>query len=315
MDTHNKTHSLVESSILTSIAVVLMLMNVYVPIFSLIGVFLWPIPITLLYVKHGVKYSILSLFVTFIIIAIVLDPISALGLVTMYGLLGVVLGYCISSKRSAAVSISIMAIVAFLSTMALYKLFSSIIGMDIISQGIKGLTQSYNASQSMYTKIGVTKGAFKEYISYFTVMVPSVFILYSLLVAFVSYLLTQKILKRFKYSISEISPFSEWYIPSKVSFGIMLIFVISFILVRIGMQNGESYFTNANILFNYTFTINALAFVAALLKRNNIKKPLSWVIIIFCILPPISTYLFFLGVIDYILDYRKLDPSRKRLIK
>ena len=41
MDRHNNTHSLVESSILTSIAIVLILMNVYLPVFFLIGIFSW----------------------------------------------------------------------------------------------------------------------------------------------------------------------------------------------------------------------------------------------------------------------------------
>jgi uncharacterized protein YybS (DUF2232 family) len=312
MDRHNNTHSLVESSILTSIALVLILMTVYLPVFYIIGVFLWPIPITLMYIRHGVKFSILSLIVTFIITALVAGPISAVGLVVIYGLLGVVLGYCITSKRSAVISIIIMAVAAFLSTMVIYKLFASITGVDIISQVINVLNKSYSESQSMYTKMGVSKEAFTTIISTLRTILPSVFILYSIVLAFVSYLLTQKILKRFKYNIPVISPISEWYIPSKVSFGIILIFGISFLLLKSGIQNGDSYFVNANILFNYTFTINALAFVVAFLKKKNIKKPFNWVVIIFCILPPISTYLFFLGVFDYILDYRKLDPSRKR---
>lgn len=321
MDRQNNTHALVESSILTSIAVVLVLMNYYLPIFFLIGMFLWPIPITLIYIRNGAKFSIISLAVTFIITAMVTDPISAIGLVAIYGLLSVVLGYCITRKKTAVISILIMSVAAFLSTMALYKLLSFVTGQDIISQGIKMITQSYSTAKSMYTNMGVSKSVIDTTMASLPssdtirMIVPSVFILYSVLVAFFSYLLTQKILKKFKYNISKISPISEWYIPSKVSIGIILVFLISFILVKAGMKNGDSYFINANILFNYTFMINAIAFIMAMLKKKNIGKPLSWVIIVFCILPPISTYLFFVGIIDYVFDYRKLDSTRKRYVK
>lgn len=124
MDRQNRTKALVESSILTAAAVVLILMCLYLPAFFLVGLFIWPIPITLIYIRHGFKYSLLSLVVTYIITAMTSDPVTALGLVMVYGLLGVVLGYAVNSKKTASVSLVIMSTAAFLSTMAVFKLFS-----------------------------------------------------------------------------------------------------------------------------------------------------------------------------------------------
>lgn len=318
MNKTNNTKALVESSILTSIAIVLILMSIYLPIVSIAVIFIWPIPITFIYVRHGMKYGILSLVITFLITSMIAGPLTALGLVVVYGLLSLVLGYCITTKKSSATSIIIMAIAALLSTMVLYKIFSAITGQDIIARGMKLMTETQGTYKDIYIKMGIPKDTIEKTMGYFPsidvlkMILPAAFILYSIGVAFICYLLTQKILKRFKYFISEIKPLSEWYIPFRISFGIIIIFGISFLFMRAGVQNGEGYFVNANILFNYTFTINALAFVAAFMKKRGIRRPVSWLVMIFCILPPIGTYLFFLGVFDYIIDYRKLDPSRKR---
>lgn len=321
MNRQNNTKALVESSILTAVAVVLILMCIYLPAFFLIGLFIWPIPITLIYIRHGVKYSILSLVVTYIITAMSSDPVTALGLVMVYGLLGVVLGYCVNSKKATSVTLIIMSSAAFLSTMAVFKLFSLVSGQDVISQGINMLTKSYSTAKSMYLSMGMSKETVDKAMAalpkpeILRMIIPAGFITYSIIVSFICYIFTEKILKRFKHEIPTIKPLSEWYIPSKVSFGIIIIFIVSAIIMNSGMKNGESYFINANIIFDFVFTINAIAWLSWMLKKRNITKVLRWVVVIIAIMPPIGGYIYLVGIFDYILDYRKLDNSRRKPAK
>lgn len=321
MDGQNYTKAMVESGILTLIAIVLILMSIYIPVFSLVGVFIWPIPITLIYIKHGMKYSLSSLLITFIISMLTSGPLTALSLVVVFGVMGFVLGYCIKSKEPVSISILILSVTAFLCTLVSTQIFSVVMGQNIISQGIKVLTLARDSTKAMYIKMAMSKESIDTAMAAIpspnTIMMalPALIIIYSVTIAVLSYLLTQKILKRFKYNIPQISPLSEWYIPSKISFGIILIFGISYLLMASGMENGQNYFINANLIFNYAFTINGVAFVAGFLKRKNILKPVRWIVIILCILPPIGSYIYFIGVFDYMMDYRKLDPYRRRPIK
>lgn len=321
MDRQNNTKALVESSILTAVAVVLIIMSLYIPAFILIGAFIWPIPITFIYIRHGVKFSLLSLLVTYIITTMISDPVSAFGLVAIYGLLGVVLGYCVATKKSVSVSIVIMSVAAFLSTIAMFKMVTLVTGQDIISQGINTLSQSTEAVKSMYLKMGISKESVDKVMAAMPdpksilLILPALLIAYSIFTSFICYILTEKILKRFKYQMPKIKPLSEWYIPARVSFGIILIFGISVLLMISGFKNGQNYFLNANIIFVFSFTINALGFISSFLEKKGVVKPLKWIIIIFCLFTPIGNYLYLIGIFDYIFDYRKLDPYRRRPVK
>ena len=321
MDRHNDTKAMVESGILTSVAIVLILMSLYIPVFILVGIFIWPIPITLIYIKHGMKYSLSSLFITFVVSMMTFDPLTAFTLVIVFGSMGFVLGYCIKSKKAVSISILILSATAFLCTLVSTQILSVIMGQNIISQGIKALTLARDSTKGMYIKMAMSKESINTAMaaiptpSMIMMVLPALIITYSVSMAVFSYLITQKILKRFKYNIPQISPLSEWYIPSKISFGIILVFGISYLLMATGAENGQSYFINASLIFNYAFTINGIAFVAGFLRKKNILKPIRWVIILFCILPPIGSFIYFIGVFDYMIDYRKLDPFRARPIK
>jgi uncharacterized protein YybS (DUF2232 family) len=318
MDGQNNTKSMVESGIFTAVAVVLILMCYFLPGFVLIGIFVWPIPITLIYMRHGAKYSIMSLVVTFIITAMTTDLLTAIGFVSVYGLLGLVLGYCISSKKAVSTSIFILSGAALASTMAVFKLFAVVTGQDVISQGITMLTKTYQTTKDMYLSMGMSKETVKTFMATLPtaetikMIIPAGFLTYSVTAAFICYLITQKVLKRFRYAIPPIKPFSEWYIPSRASFAIITIFGVSFLLMYSGIENGQQYFVNANLIFNYAFTINAIAFASWFLKKREVNRILRIIIIIFCIMPPIGAVLYLLGVFDYIFDFRKLDPIRKK---
>lgn len=321
MSRQNDTKALVESSILTAIAVVLILMCLYVPAFFLVGLFIWPIPITFIYVRSGMKYSAMSLVVTYVITAMTFDPVTAIGLVSVYGLLGLVLGYCITSKKGVAQSILIMGIAAFVSTMAVFKIFVLISGQDIISQGINSVTQSYSATRGVYLKMGVSKASVDKMMASLPKaetlksILPAGFIIYSVVVAFLCYIFTQIIFKRFKYNIPEIKPLSEWYLPAKVSFGIILIFGVSALMMATGFKNGQNYYINANLIFINSFGVIGIAFISSFLKKRKINKAIRIIAIIFCILPPIGTFIYFVGIFDYMVDYRKLDATRRRPIE
>jgi uncharacterized protein YybS (DUF2232 family) len=317
----NSTKALVESGVLTTLAIVLILLSIYIPVFLFIGVFIWPIPITYIYAKHGMKYSISSLVVTYIIASITSDPITAFFLVVLYGVLGVVLGYCIKSKKSVSISITILAICGFISTMIILKVLQLVTGQDMITQFVNAIGAMSEELRNSLLKSGMSKEKVKQMMMAFPdpitikAILPALFMACSFVIAFLCYFITQKILKKIKYNIPEISPLSEWYVPSRVAIGIIIVFLLSIALSYFGVNNGNNYYINATLILNYTFTINGLGFIASFFKKRQVPKYFRWVIITICILTPIASLLFYVGIFDYMLDFRKLDKSRKRPIE
>ena len=56
-----RTRSLVEGGILSAMAIVFALISVYIPVLGMFVNLLWPVPIILLGVRHGFRWSFLCL--------------------------------------------------------------------------------------------------------------------------------------------------------------------------------------------------------------------------------------------------------------
>lgn len=317
MKQNNSTKAIVESGILTAIAVILVLLSFYVPLFSIVGLFLWPIPITLIYVKHGFKYSLLALIVTGLLAAITSDPISALGIVLDYGFLSLVLGYCIVNKKSSGYTIAAMSTIAFASLILVIKLTGLLMGQDLIDELIKQSSTSFDIAKSLYTKLGLSKDQLaalsKNMLSpqLLRMIVPTILLASAVFMSFITYAITRKIFKRFGYDIPKIKPFSEWYMPTGLAMGIIGLVFLGYGAYYFKVTNGELFFSNTNLLFQLAFLINGYSVFDFYLKKWNIAKVIRILIILFAISPPFSYLALYVGIFEYAFNFRKLDQNRR----
>lgn len=83
-----KTSAMVEAGILAAVAIVMALISMYVPVLGAFVNFVWPLPIVICGCRHGLKWSIMTLLVATVIIAMIISPINAFFLAAIFGLLG-----------------------------------------------------------------------------------------------------------------------------------------------------------------------------------------------------------------------------------
>lgn len=57
MENKNSTRSIVEAGLMSAMVLVLMLLNAYVPVLGYMGLFILPLPITMLVVRHNLKVA------------------------------------------------------------------------------------------------------------------------------------------------------------------------------------------------------------------------------------------------------------------
>ncbi|WP_035166118.1 YybS family protein [Caloramator sp. ALD01] len=319
MQNRTSTRSIVEAGLLTAINVVLILASIYVPFLYFVGIFLWPIPIALTFLRHNFKYSLLSVIATGAIVAFTVDPITAVSFAIIYGALGLVMGYCIKKQKSVITTFTFMSIVVFISTAVLIKLSNLILGQDILKSMIQMLDESVKITKEIYGGLGVPQeqidSLLKKLIPSPDIIImvfPVTMLLYSLMSALVSYLFAYKIFNRFGYKVEKIKPLSQWYIPVKLATAILVIVLVSFILVVTKFPNALSYYYNAQILFSFVFTINGIAAVDFYFIKREMKGFLRFLIIFFIMTSPLSNIIFIIGIMDYIFNYRKLDYKRIR---
>ena len=68
-----RTRSLVEGGILSAMAIVFALISVYIPVLGMFVNLVWPVPIVLLGVRHGFRWSFLCLAVSGVVMAILIS--------------------------------------------------------------------------------------------------------------------------------------------------------------------------------------------------------------------------------------------------
>lgn len=317
MRQNNSTKAMVESGILTAIAVILVLLSFYVPLFSIVGLFLWPIPITLIYVRHGFKYSLLALIVTGLLAAITSDPVSAFGIVLDYGFLSLVLGFCIVNKKSPGYTIAAMSTIAFASLILVIKLAGLLMGQDLINELIQQSSMSFDMAKGFYTKLGVSKDQLATLSKsmpspqLLRMIVPTVLLASAVFMSFITYVITRKIFKKFGYDIPKIKPFSEWYMPTGLAMGIIGLVFLGYGAYYFKVANGDLFFSNTNLLFQLVFLINGYSVFDFYLKKWNVAKVIRILIIFFAISPPLSYLALYAGIFEYAFNFRKLDQNRR----
>jgi len=313
----NTTRALIESALLTAIAVVLVLVSIYVPIFYFIGLFMWPLPIALIQIKHGYKYSFISLIATTIIVLLFTDPYTALGFAITNGILGIVLGIMIKRKESAINTIFVMIIINIISVTISIKIFGLIAGQDYIKLILDEFYNSIDTAKSFYEKLGIQKDLYENALKsippkeMLMMLIPFAIFSHGFISAMITYILAKNIYSRFGIELDDIPKFSNWYIPIKLAISIMFIVLIGYIASYFKIKNADAILLNSMYLMLVVFAVNGLAALSFWFDKQGISKSLKVVLLVFAFVF-LGNILFLIGVADYSLNLRKLDKSRIR---
>ena len=89
-----KTSAMVEAGILAAIAIVFAIISMYVPVIGSFINFLWPLPIAICGMRNGLRWSVMTLIVADIAVAVLISPLHAFSLLAAFGLVGLTLGEC-----------------------------------------------------------------------------------------------------------------------------------------------------------------------------------------------------------------------------
>ncbi len=81
-----------ESGLLAALTVVLALAAVYLPVIGMAAALIWPLPVLVLVVRHGVRWGLMAVVVSGVIMALLIEPMTALRLVLAFAPTGLMLG-------------------------------------------------------------------------------------------------------------------------------------------------------------------------------------------------------------------------------
>jgi len=324
MNRKYNTNEIVEAGLITGIIVILMLITGYVPILNIVSTLLLPLPVTVLALRRGYKLSVLSIVIGTILVAMVFDPITAVQSAFTFGFLGLSLAYCIKNEKSFGQTIIVMSIAAFIASILSTVLYSSLILKDglngIYTQSDKAIAMfkdSYESMKKTLAANNMNSDTMKQYDEILKLMTPDTLIkmflgcmfAYSMITAYVNYLVAEKVLKRLKYNIKEPIPFRYLSFDAKLGMAVVLIMFAGSLLTKYKVPAGEYMYSSSNYVLMFILTVQGIAVITYFLLER-LKLPKAGVIAIIILgISFIGTFAIYLGLADLIFDFRKINKD------
>ncbi|SHJ78150.1 Uncharacterized conserved protein YybS, DUF2232 family [Anaerobranca californiensis DSM 14826] len=302
------TKSIVEGALLLGILVVLSLLTIYTPL-SLVTFLLLPTPIIFAVIRHNIKLGLMISFLSIILLIIVgVDPYTSLVNMIFASFIGLTLGYSFNKKISPSFTFLLTSIATLLSFICIFYLAVTFLEYDFIDEMIEiqisslELVQSY--LQQSGNNLGIDKGLIMSKADMIYIF-PALLILGSMFYGYLVFVVTQKILKKFKVPCEEFPPFSHW----KFGYWLLWLFVLAQLapiifpqLVRVGV--------NLLQVTAMVIVLQGIAIVTFYIKKIK-SKPLRIVTMTLVILNFFGNPLFFqilllVSIGDFFINIRRI---------
>ena len=216
----HRVNSLTESGILAAVTVIMALIGVYVPFLGLVAILLWPLPITILVVRHGFRWGVRAAIVASVLIAILIEPTVAVRLALAFAPVGLALGYGYRLGWSGVRLVTAAIVVSIIAKGLALVLVFFLTGVHPFSGQLDMLRQSYGQAAEMYKGMGMNevqiemaKQSFENNLNIIEILLPLVVVTMGLLDTMVNFFVAGKVFKRLGMKVPVLPPLKEWRLP------------------------------------------------------------------------------------------------------
>lgn len=315
MSRNTKTSSLTEAAMICGILVVMSMISFY--IFPFID-FLFPVPVIILSKRRGYKYSALAAVSASLIITILLGlPVGFLYLF-MYTPIAVVMSYLIDKDKKPSAVLLGGAAIMLISLIFVLFIADIVTGVDFA----KEITSTIESSIEMQKNIMNTMGANEEQLNLMmntynniaetiVLLLPVMLMTISLLMAYINYVVAQKLALRFKVEIAALKDLAFFHLPRNFMIGIAFLMILSYVFSRLQFYNIDIVLINIVMLGRIALILQGLAltkFYMIKYRINNFLRVIVFILIIFNSI--VANIVTMLALADLLLDFRKLRYRR-----
>lgn len=317
----NKTKSLVEAGLIVSLMIVLIMLNLQLPILAIFISFLLPIPIAVLYLRQDYKTTLWAILVTGVITTLINDPITAVTTTISFGIIGFLLGYCIKNKKSIFITIIILAVGFLAATIIKFLIYFMFIDKRGIIAVINETTKVMKQSIEFYSNMGVPKEQLQQMektLDFFKPesilkVIPATLIITAFLSAFLNYAVTKKVLEKLGYKdMKSLPSISKIYVNVRLVTIVAIGLLIGAILRRKGITVGDYFFDSSQYMLMTLLLIDGISSAIYYMKNKyKVSKGILIFILFISIFSALGIIYIYLGLMDIIFDFRRLDHFRE----
>ncbi len=300
----NQSKILTEGAMLTAIYIVLLLIAAFVPIITIIAMFLLPVPFIIFASRHNWKPALL-MFGVAVVLSVLFATIVSLPLTVLMGLGGIMLGSSIYKKLPAYETLG-RGTIGFVVGLVFIFVFSQfVLQVNLMSEIDQMINQYVQMIKDLMEQFGLADQGeeqiemLEQQMGMITSLVPAGIALIAILMAFVSQWVSYKVINRLDGMKLGFPPFRMLRFP------VSLVWIYFFALIFTFFELDPSStlylaVNNVMMLTGILMTLQGLSFIFFYAHKKNKSKALPVASVILTILFPFF-FLYFvrlLGIID-----------------
>ncbi|WP_028784456.1 YybS family protein [Thalassobacillus devorans] len=294
-----------DGALMTGVYLIMLLINVFVPFIGILVFFALPVPFIIYSYRHGFKPGAFMLL-TAVLLSLLAATIYSLPITLLAGVGGLFTGLSLHKKRSPYETLATGTVGFLLGLVSVFLVTQMLFGVNWIDEINTMLDESFAMTEGMMDNvIGENEAteeqmqALQEQVNQFPDIIPSLFAIMALVLAFISQLLSYKILNRMEQKQLKFAKFRDFKLPTSI----LWYYFFGMIFTWINSDTESMLYLAAINIFIVTGLLIALQGFAFIFYYTHVKK-LSKAIPVFTIiltmlLPTVLLYLVrILGIID-----------------
>ncbi len=321
------TKALVDAGLFSTIMVAVFLLTINLPMFSGLSLFILPVPVAVLCLRHNYSTAAGAVFVSAVLTMMLYNPLIALTSAIQYGGTGLILGYCIKNEKEVWHTIAMLAAASAAGTILNSAVLITVVYHtsfpEFVNQIIKLYSDSMQQSIELYKQQGVPSSQIQQMqqlmksltAELFYQVLPACLVVSAFGFALLNYIAAGAIMKRLRYEIKPVPSLSELYISNRVGTFVLLFAVAGALMNKYGLAGGQIVAVSSMLVAALVLVAEGVALAVYYLRiRFNLSKLMTVLIILFTVTSPVffNAYLA-MGLADMIFDFRKLDPFRRKI--
>jgi len=303
---YTSTRSVVESGILTALMIVFAMIGLSVPMLGFFGSILVPMTIAVVGVRHGFRWSVLSVVSAVIAIAFLLGPLTALIEGGVFGVIGILIGYGLRKQWSVSRLLIVPAIVLMIAVVVQFWASAWVMNLDPAQMWTSLGEQLEETMRDMYAnqglseeQIAVAMDSLQDQLSIMKKVLVAGLFCSGIAISYIINYLTRLVLGRIgTYEIPEIPTIQGWRVPDW-ALHIFLVGLISY-FVKQYVPFLEYIGYNLMYLGGIMLFIRGLSCAWRITKTYNPPKFVQWLVLIVLLFMSQSAAIF--GAIDVFMN-------------
>ena len=319
MNRNLKTSNITESAMITGILVII----AYLSSFITLLMFFYPTPAIILGKRKGLKYSLLSLIASDLIISMLLGLQTGLVFLILYTPMALALTYGVCRNEEANKTI-LFGSAAYMISFVLYiLLLNYIMGINFIERIAEIYEQSFETTRGLFNNIPdqLRTEQIEQYINdiekmapmmnyIVTNVFPAVLIVASVVTSYINYMVASKFAVRFSINVKQHEGIAYFSFPRNFMISMAGLLLLSFLLRLLNINVGIIQM-NLFIIVFMAMLLQGAAVLKFFVDKSKMGKFARNLLLVFIVLMSINFSIAYavIGLIDLTVNLRKINRA------